>query len=214
MIVDGCRRKLGPAAHSPHAGGSPHIRKGSLASKETMERESSLFYVTGISGAGKTSVGDALIELGYESHDVDREGFAAHYHTETGKRADRAVRTREFHDAHDWKMSRSMVEELAEKAKGKIIFLCGVVSNENEVWDLFDRVVALTVDEQTLRERLASRDNNEFGKSEDELQMVLEWHKLAEEQYRKHGAIVIDGTQPLEDVVERILEAVDVKRFE
>ena len=63
----------------------------------------------------------------------------------------------------------------------------------------------LTIDEATLRFRLANRDTNSFGKSEDELNHVLRWLQPAEEYYRNFGAVMLDAAAPLDHVVGQIL---------
>jgi dephospho-CoA kinase len=167
----------------------------------------SLVYITGVSGSGKSAVRNTLIARGYEAFDVDYDGFAAHYDNTTGKKVSHVIRTKEWHEKHDWKISRPMVEELAKKAKAKLIFLCGVARNDNEVWDLFDKVFALAVDEKTLRKRLATR-KDEFGKNEDELQIALGWQKHAEEKYRNLGATIVDNIRSVDKTVDEILRQI------
>ena len=84
---------------------------------------------------------------------------------------------------------------------------CGGVANDIEVWDLFSRVIYLAIDEQTLRDRLGSRTSNDFGKAPEELAAVLEWHKVGEADHRSFGAVVIDATIPLPEVVDKVVVA-------
>ncbi len=101
----------------------------------------------------------------------------------------------------------SKVAALVDRADDRLVFLCGSTANEDEVWHLFARVVYLAIDEQTLRDRLASRTCNDFGKSPTELEAILSWHQVGEADYRRFGAVVIDATRPLHEVVDNILEA-------
>ena len=101
----------------------------------------------------------------------------------------------------------SKVRALAPRADDQLVFLCGSTANEHEVWDLFYRVIYLTIDEQTLRDRLASRTSNDFGKAPEELEAILEWHKVAEGEYRRFGAVIVDATAPLPEVVDNVLAA-------
>ena len=59
------------------------------------------------------------------------------------------------------------------RASGSTAFLCGSVENEVDVWDLFDLVVCLVADNDTIRERLQTRTTNSFGKHPDELAAAL-----------------------------------------
>ena len=89
----------------------------------------SLIYITGNSGAGKSSIRKELQRRGYEAHDTDDDGITAWVHKATNKLAERpeneSDRTKEWYDQHEWKMSRQKVEEFAASAKDKLIFLCG-----------------------------------------------------------------------------------------
>lgn len=173
-----------------------------------------LIYITGISVSGKSAVRTELLKRGYEAHGTDEDGIANFHNNETGEIVgnpiDAPSRTKEWREQHTWKISREAVEKLAEKAKttNKPIFLCGVAGNDGEVWDLFSQVFALTLDEPTLRERLAARTNNSFGKASHELESLLEWQRTAAEDYAKLGATLIDATRPLAKVVDEILEKV------
>jgi hypothetical protein len=85
--------------------------------------------------------------------------------------------------------------------------LCGSVENEVEVWDLFDLVICLVIDDQTLRRRLGNRTTNSFGKHPEELAAALKWNPGNEASYRRFGAVIIDGTRPPAEVADAILAA-------
>src|ERR1700683_1257244 len=91
-----------------------------------------LYFITGISGAGKSSVLNELKRHGYAAYDSDEAGpVTARWHNEqTGyvhpKSSIKAEdRTPEFLSVHSWKVARQEVEELAKQAEDKTIFLCG-----------------------------------------------------------------------------------------
>ena len=170
-----------------------------------------LVYVTGISGAGKSAVCHELNRRGHEAHDTDQEGNAVWVNRTTGEvttQAGAADRSRPgWLREQEWRVVPSKVQALARRADSRLVFLCGSTANEDEVWHLFSRVVYLAIDEQTLRERLASRTSNDFGKAPDELSAILAWHEVGETDYRRWGAVVVDATRPLRDVVDKVLEA-------
>lgn len=172
----------------------------------------SLYFITGVTGAGKSTIRDTLRAKGYEAHDVDEDDLAAFYNKQTGQQEDRPQaheeRTAEWYAQHGWNMSRPAIEKLATQARGKPVFLCGVASNNMAVWDLFARVFCLRIDQQTLTQRLATRTNNDFGKAPDELRNILSWHQWFEQQNAQKGATMLDATQPLETIVAEILAAV------
>lgn len=172
----------------------------------------SLIFITGNSGAGKSVVRKELQQRGYEAHDTDEDGITSWRHKITNEIVERPddeqQRNSGWYDEHEWRMSRQKVEELAAKAKGKPIFLCGSPTNADEMLDLYDRVVCLSLDEDTLKSRIASRDDNDFGKAPDELQSILGWHKSFEQRYKDYGAVMIDATKPLQQVVDDIVNSV------
>lgn len=171
-----------------------------------------LIYITGNSGAGKSSIRKELQRRGYEAHDTDNDGITAWINKVTNELVERpeseSARTKEWYDQHEWKMSRQKVEEFAANAKDKLIFLCGSPSNADDMLDLYDKVVCLVVDKDTLKNRIASRTDHDFGKAPDELESILGWHDAFEGRYRDMGAVMIDATKPVEAVVDEILSKV------
>jgi dephospho-CoA kinase len=170
----------------------------------------SLVLVTGISGSGKSTVCVALQARGYEAHDMDLDGNAAWVHRETGRSwpSDRHPDTgaSDWFEQYEWRVVTEKVEALATRARERTIFLAGMASNGHEVFHLFSRVIYLSIDEPTLRRRVASRTTNDFGKTSNELAAILEWHEFAERQHRQAGATIIDATLSPDRVVDAVLE--------
>jgi thymidylate kinase len=173
-----------------------------------------LIYITGISGSGKSAVCTELKHRSYTAYDTDHDGIAFFYHNDTGEPVTERVapedRTPHWRSKHTWKARREDVKKLAEEAKNKFVFLCGVTNNDAaELWDLFDYVFALTLDEEVLRHRIMNRTGGGFGKNPHEFSEVLRWQRTANEDYEKLGATLIDATKPINQVVESILKRVE-----
>lgn len=174
-----------------------------------------LYFITGISGSGKSTILEELRAHGYESYDVDEAGpVTAKWHNDkTGfvhpkssiKKEDR---TPEFLAEHSWKVSSSEVAELARQIGSKPVFLGGSIANEQEIRHLFDSIFALAADDKTLKYRLAHRATNDWGKNPHELEYTLAVNHELEERYRKFGYTVIDASQPLNIVLGSILARV------
>jgi broad-specificity NMP kinase len=182
--------------------------------RETPVRHSGrvpLVYVTGISGSGKSAVCAELNRRGYEAHDTDRDENAVWVNRTTGEVtavAGAADRSRPgWLLDQEWRVVPSKVQALAGRADERLVFLCGSTANEDEVWHLFARVIYLAIDEQTLRDRLASRTSNDFGKAPEELEAILAWHEVGDADYLRFGAVIVDASLPLHHVVDRVLEA-------
>ncbi len=169
-----------------------------------------LFLITGNSGTGKSTVWQELKNRGFEAYDVDEDGIAKWQNNRTGfihpkSSIKKEARTPEFLKHHAWNVPRDEVEELAERAKDRTVFLCGLGTNESEMLDLFKAVFALVVDDKTLEQRLLTRTGNDWGKQPHELQQSLAWQRGARDTYQKLGYIVIDATMPVETVTDSIL---------
>jgi len=111
-------------------------------------------------------------------------------------------------DRYGWAIVRKRVESLAEESRGRVAFLCGSAENEADVLDLYDVVVCLVIDEQTLRHRLATRTTNTFGQHPEELAAALEWNPRMPALYEGLGATILDASKPLTEVTDAVIDAV------
>ena len=145
------------------------------------------------------------------AHDTDQDENAVWVNRKTGEVtavANAADRGRPgWLDDQEWRVVPSRVQALVGRAADRLVFLCGSTANEDEVWHLFSRVIYLAIDEPTLRDRLTSRTSNDFGKTPWELEAILSWHQVGEADYERFGAVIVDATLPLHDVVDKVLEA-------
>jgi uridine kinase len=174
-----------------------------------------LIYITGPSGAGKSTVRKELQKRGYEAHDIDEDGMSAWYNIETGKkvqRPDPPERPANWYDHHVYRMSPERVKALSERAKNKVIFLCGIPANDLELADYYGKVICLVIDEETMKHRVTNRETNTFGRSPEELKLMLYWHGKMLERYEKFGAIMVDAMRPLDKVVNEVIEVVTNER--
>jgi hypothetical protein len=165
-----------------------------------------LVWVTGISGAGKSTVCDMLKSRGCVAVDADWEGYNRWVDRRTGAVAVDAPSPvpPEWTDDHAWEIDVDRVRALARRVEPGVAFLFGSVENERDAWDLFDAVVCIVVDDETVRHRLATRSTNDFGKHPDELAKILGWNQTVEETYRHFGATIVDGTQPPTVVADKV----------
>lgn len=170
----------------------------------------SLIYITGPTGAGKTTVRDELRKLGYEAHDTD-EGINGHFNVATGQEVlypNPEDVTSEWISQHRYNMSADRIRRLHEVAKGKTIFVCGAAYNDLEIFPYFDKVICLTIDKLTAKERIETRTTNNFGKMPAEMKSIVDRHDSILGKYSQAGCEMIDTASPLDDVVNAILKEV------
>lgn len=168
-----------------------------------------LVWVTGSSGVGKSTVCALLKSLGELAVDADWAGYNHWVDRTSGQ----VVVDPPYPvppgwlDRFAWRISRAEVEALAARTRDRTAFLCGFVENEADVRDLFDLVVCVVADQETLRDRLLTRTTNAFGKHPEELAAALRHNDGAESTYRHLGATIIDGSKPPAEVADAILVA-------
>ena len=152
------------------------------------------YLVEGLSGAGKSSVYEELIRRGYRAISTDR---AWKYHPDpvTGLR-DGASR----YDAPKWDEHKAISE--LESLEPEVLFVCGSSRNRDRFLPYFTEIFILRIDDDTMRRRLQERTNNDFGKQPEEIDLML---RLNRSDAKPAGAIEIDATQPLHQVVDELL---------
>ncbi len=165
-------------------------------------------WITGISGAGKSTVCELLHDRGYVALDAD-EGFSRWIDRETGEIVHDPPHPvpAGWLDRFGWFIVREKVAELANESPSRTTFLCGSVENEADVLDLFARTVCLVIDDDTLRHRLMTRTSNAFGRHPEELAAALWWNPRMRSRYERLGAVIVDATRPIAEVADAVLEA-------
>lgn len=169
----------------------------------------SFVYVTGVPGVGKSTVLRELRRIGHGAIGIDEDGIGAFFRSDgTIVLPDDVVDSPQWRAKHKWRIVPDRLDEHDERYPGRV-FVCGSAANEADVWPKFTTVVALIVDESTVRDRLGNRAGNNFGKSEDELELALRWHRTYENDMRCTKAILLNAKRPVADIVEELLAVTD-----
>jgi hypothetical protein len=156
------------------------------------------YLVEGLSGAGKSSVYQELIRRGYTAISTDR-AWAYHADPDTGLRGGPV-----HHDNWMWDQQKALSE--LESPEPEVLFVCGSSRNRDRFLPYFTKVFNLRIDDETMRRRLDERTDNEFGKQPEEVEIML---KLNRRDEKPAGAIDVDATQPLNQVVDELLRLGD-----
>lgn len=168
-----------------------------------------LVFITGISTSGKSTMAKELSERGYEAYDLEHNGISAWFNKETGARdaefGQIPERTKEWMDAHEWRISMDRVHDIAKKAVNRTIFLCGGGANEKDIIALCDKVIWLKTDEATIRQRVGIPRDHTYGTKPHELTAAIEGNERKEREYKQMNAVMVDARRSLDDVVNNII---------
>lgn len=171
--------------------------------------------VTGIAGSGKTTVANELRAMGHEAVDIEEvDGMFAMYRKGTNELF-------EDYDNADpekirnaaWLCDVTQLKALLREQRADVAFYGGVASNMDEVMPLFDTVLLLQADVNTLHSRLSNREGtDDIGNTEAGRQAVLAWKDWFENDMINKGAVVISASGGPHEVAERIAQYAGITR--
>jgi dephospho-CoA kinase len=146
--------------------------------------------LTGMSGTGKSSVVRALVARGYKAVDTD-DGWCEPL--PDGRQ--------------QWR--EDAVQQLLGTEDAAALFVAGCEENQVRFHPQFDHIVLLSAPFETLVERLATRDDNPYGKAPDELDRVRADLTSVEPRLRRVASHEIRTTVPLDEVVAAVVRLVE-----
>ena len=146
-----------------------------------------------MSGTGKSSVIRELVARGYKAVDTD-DGW-------TEPQPDGRQRWRE--DA---------IQALLTTEDADVLFVAGCEENQAKFHAQFDHIVLLSAPLETLVARLATRTNNAYGKSPEELRRFLDDVETVEPLLRRVASHEVRTTVPVNEVVTTVLRLTDSAR--
>lgn len=158
-----------------------------------------MFHIDGLSATGKTTLSAELARRGYRAIDADA-AFGCYADPVTGLPSD--VESRD-----NWMWDGQKLRAFAHASHDGPVFICGGAMNQREFLDIFVKRFVLRIDSDTMRHRLLTRTNNDFGKNPEDLAEQLELNMHVVEDAERIGAIVIDSARPIKEVADDILRA-------
>jgi broad-specificity NMP kinase len=169
------------------------------------------YYITGVSGTGKTTVCEELAKRGFFAIDQDSKIYALcswkHNQTKEDARFEYGI-GKEFLEANDWYCDIEKLKALLDTSD-TISFVCGVTANQDEYLNLFDKVFLLQCPPGVFSKRIDERENNQFGKHPSEKEHLLEWYKELEDRLIAKGAVVINCDAPTVSIAGEILRHIE-----
>jgi len=139
-----------------------------------------------MSGTGKSTVVGELRRRGYTAYDADEDGFS------------------EPRSEGAWGWQVDKIRDLFARCQSHLLFFAGC-SDEQALFD-FDLKVLLTAPEPLMRERLRTRQTNQYGRDEGEMERILADLRQVEPLLRQTADLVVETTQPVGEVADRILQ--------
>ena len=136
--------------------------------------------VTGMSGAGKTTVLDELRRRGHTTVDTDYDGWALPDGT--------------------WDEDR-MGQLLASHND---VVVSGTVENQGRFYDRFEHVVLLSAPLHVLIERVSTRRNSPYGKSAEHRADIAGYLETVEPLLRRQATLELDGQRPTSELADAI----------
>jgi len=149
-----------------------------------MVRAMSRVLVTGMSGAGKSTILDELRLRSILTVDTDYDGW----------------------ELSDGTWDESRMDRLLAGHQDIVVF--GTVENQVHFYDRFEHIVLLSAPLKVLMQRLRDRTNNPYGKSTAERAEIARYVETIEPLLRRGATVELDGQRPvveLADAVERLV---------
>ncbi|NLW99900.1 MAG: AAA family ATPase [Actinomycetales bacterium] len=140
--------------------------------------------VTGMSGAGKTTLLEELRRRGHHTVDTDEPGW------DDGMGQWDEARITRLLDEHE------------------TVVVSGTVENQGKFYDRFAHVVLLSAPLDVLLDRVRTRTNNPYGRTDQDRAEISGYVATVEPLLRRGASLELDGTRPvteLADIVEGLL---------
>jgi shikimate kinase len=140
--------------------------------------------VTGMSGAGKTTVLEELRRRGHTTVDTDYDGWELPNGMWDEQRMDRLL------------------------ASHRDVAVSGTVKNQGRFYDRFEHVVLLSAPLHVLVERVSTRTNNPYGTTPEQRAEIAQYLDTVEPLLRRGATLELDGQRPASKLADAIEDLV------
>jgi shikimate kinase len=140
--------------------------------------------VTGMSGAGKTTVLEELRRRGHTTVDTDYDGWELPNGMWDEQRMDRLL------------------------ASHRDVVVSGTVENQGRFYDRFEHVVLLSAPLHVLVERVSTRTNNPYGTTPEQRAEIAHYLDTVEPLLRRGATLELDGQRPASKLADAIEDLV------
>ena len=160
-------------------------------------------FITGVAGTGKSTIAKALTECGITTVDFSDYPALRYWRNKITKEKSEYSPNNDisWFDDHECVCDLDELKKLFVRHENLVI--TGVVTG-TEALDFFDKVILLQSSQETIRQRMETR-NRIFGKKKEEQDNVIAWREEFDRMILSHGAMPISTEIALEEVVEKII---------
>ena len=148
--------------------------------------------ITGMSGAGKSSLLHELAARGYRTVDTDYGDYFKIIDGESLWREDRIT---------------ALLASAPDELPGAL-FVQGTTRNQVLFYPRFDHIVLLSAPPEILTDRLATRTTNPYGRDPAELAETLRYQQTVEPLLRASATLEVVTTVPVAQVADIVLDHV------
>jgi gluconate kinase len=170
------------------------------------------YLITGVAGTGKSTIAQELRRRGSAAYDTE-EGFSYYVDKQTGERcAYPATPSEAWYMNHERVFDEKVLNNLFKKHADEPLFISSITANQKKFYGQFKKIFLLTTDDDLITHRLGTRTNNYFGRHPLDLQRVISRHQAFDDELEAAGAIVVDASKPIEQMVDDILSHIHDRR--
>jgi len=167
--------------------------------------------ITGIAGTGKSTIIEALNKKRIDAidlHDIP-DLFFWQDKKSRAKIEYIPVHSRDWFDTVDYFCDLNKLKKILGQYNDIIMAGATSGSNQKEFLSLFDKIILLQCNPETLIHRMKMRVNKSgFGKTEAEQEDNIEWQKEFDPLLISLGAIPVNTEGDLDRVVDRIVQII------
>lgn len=164
--------------------------------------------VIGSAGTGKSTLARLLKKQNVHCIDADYDNDIAMWkHKTTGETFPASANKSDGY--HDWIWDIDRLSYLLSTVHTPLV-VCGTANNRQDAYDLFNTVLVLAPSKPVVRQRLQTREDNSFGKSQSQLQWAMQNYDDILCEAEEHHFIALDTSHETpSDTLHRILTTLE-----
>lgn len=170
-----------------------------------------VILITGIAASGKTTVCQELRRRGYKAVDIERiDGMFSKIVRATGKPyVGPNKNSLEVVKKTDWICHKERLVTFIKQQRD-VTFCGGVAANLEDLIPLFQTIILLTAERDTIKKRLHERTGTGFGKDPEVRDAILDEIDVFNKAVKAHEPMVVSSDRSLEETVDDLLRRLNL----